>query len=220
MNDVYLIFFFFVTILWVALFSRGSGNLTKRDTLLPFAAGIIIAPVAGLISYFFQIIFIGEKPYMANGFHIYNFFLYFFIVGPVEEVFKFLAFFVTVIRNPRIKKSHDAIILSIITALGFAGAENLLYLKAYGWQMTLPRLILGNLGHAGYAVFWGYGFGAHLTEDAPYHLIWAGLLMASVLHGVYNYFLSFSYTSAIISLLLFMTVTFFMFRFLKIEKNR
>lgn len=220
MINFYIILFFVTTIFWVLFFVRGSGNLTKKDSSLPFIAGILSAPIAGIISYLFQSVFIGEKPYVSDGFHLYNFFLYFFIVGPVEEIFKFLAFFLTVIRNPRIQKSHDAIILSIVTALGFAGTENILYLKAYGWQLTLPRLILGNLGHAGYAVFWGYGFGAHLTENAPYHLIWAGLLMASVLHGVYNYFLSFSYTSAVISLLLFMGVTFFMFRFLRIEKKR
>ncbi len=219
MIHLYSALFFMASLAWVFYFSQRYAGMGRKDAGVAFTAGVLSAPVAGVVSYFLQTGFLGDK-LLADEFHLYQFILYFFIVGPAEEGIKFLAFFLVVIRNLRIKKTHEVILLGMATALGFAGAENILYLYAYGWQLTLPRLLLGNLGHAGYAVFWAYGMGAHLTENAPYHLIWAGLLAASVLHGVYNYFLSFSYSYAVVSFLLFAGVTFFMFHFLRVEVHR
>lgn len=145
--------------------------------------------------------------------------MYFFIVGPVEELLKFLALFVGTIKITGRLNMHQSITLAIAAALGFAFLENILYLFRYGAQLTWPRLLLANLGHAGYSLFWGYAFGAVFFDHAPARLLVSGLIVSALLHGAYDYFLGFSLAGLLASLVLSVTVISSMFWLLRTEKK-
>ena len=182
-----------------------------------FLAGLVSAPIAGLMTH---LLVSGFSLRIGLHFSISEFFFQFFLVGPIEELSKFFAVFLVAHRKDDFSNAYDGILLAISGALGFAGLENLLYLYAFGVEMTLPRLILGNLGHATYSMFWGYALGVVMHENAAFPTLGFGLLIASVLHGAYNYFLGVSIFGAAISLGLALSLIVFLLLFLKDERER
>ncbi|MCR9143055.1 MAG: PrsW family intramembrane metalloprotease [bacterium] len=227
---LYVLFFACVSAGWLLFFGRQSDHLRPATLWLVFGAGLLSGPVAGATSALVESLTIAPNAYSgarAAGnyaapaiFDLQAFLLYFLIVGPVEEIAKFLAVFFAGLRRSDFRTSNDGIVLGIAAALGFACGENILYLLAFGPGQTLPRLILGNLGHAAFAVFWGYALGAVLHENANAALIVAGLLIASLFHGAYNYLLGYSMPGALLAFALSGALYSFMFRFLRGERNR
>ena len=89
----------------------------------------------------------------------------------------------------------DGIVYAAATALGFATAENALYLfKAYGMgtetvaTLGTIRAFLSVPGHALWSAMWGYALGFAKFSDAKRggELIVKGLILAAVLHGTFN----------------------------------
>ncbi len=196
--------FFAASLVFVFFFALTAGGARRGLLLRAFFYGVLAGPVAGVISHVFLEIFLKG----VSSFYWPDFWLFFLIVGPVEEAFKFLAFFLTVRQERQIGRS-GYLLAALAAALGFAGGENVLYVLSYGSEQTWPRLLLGNLGHAGYAALWGHAY-ALAIEGAALTLLAAGYLAASFLHGAYNYFLGFSYSGAAVSL----AITIILFRFL------
>ena len=190
----------------------------KRNTILKaFFLGSIFAPIAGLVTHVLDLSFLIEKKVNIG---ITEFFLQFFLVGPLEEFSKFFACFLAAHKRQDFSNSYDGMLLAISAAIGFAGIENVLYLYAFGLEPTLPRLILSNLGHATYSMFWGYSLGVVMHENAPFSILGASLLLSSLLHGAYNYFLNFSLIGTFISSLIFLSLVFFLIHALYSEKKR
>ena len=212
----YIIIYFMVSLLWLFIFHKGSG-LKINYIAQAFSAGIGAAMVAAFLSYYLKSEFITTN---VKDFVIADFFLYFFIVGPIEEASKFLALFLIVLRKTDLKRASSVLTLGMAVALGFAGLENILYLVLYGVQATLPRLILGNLGHAAFGIFWSYALGVVLCEKAPQRLLVVGLFLSAIAHGAYDYFLGFSLEISIISFLLAALLIIFMVKMIKVESNR
>ena len=184
--------------------------------LITFSAGILAALIAGSVSHFLKsTLQLGGEAFLLS-----EFALFFFIVGPVEETCKFLAVLLTSLHRKEFNTSADGIILAISASLGFAAIENVLYLFAFGVTFTLPRIILCNLGHSAYSVFWGYSLAVVLNEGAPGSLLLTGLITAAILHGAYNYLLTLSLPGAIGALILSIILFIFMFKFLKAESKR
>lgn len=215
----YSLIYFFCSVVWIFIFRIINKKLRILTVFITFGAGSVAAVIAGYTSYFLKSTLL-SGPQNDQLFILSNFFLYFFIVGPVEEISKFLAVLFTSLYRKEFTTSSDGIILAISASLGFAAIENVLYLWTFGLEFTIPRLILSNLGHAAYSVFWGYSLAVVLNEGAPNHLLIIGLLIASILHGAYNYFLTLSLLGAIIALLFSLILFVFMFKFLRIETKR
>lgn len=214
---IYAAVYFAVSVLWVFLFSRMGGGVTPGTLWRTFLFGLMSGPVAGVLSHSIQR---ATLPAASSGDHLNEFFLYFLVVGPVEEGLKFLAVVLAALRRTDFRSSVDGILLGIAAALGFAGGENVLYLFAFGLSDTLPRLILGNLGHAAYSVFWGYALGVVMHENAPFSLILTGLAIASLAHGAYNFLLTRSFLGAMIAFALSAALFWFLFVFFRSEANR
>ena len=130
------------------------------------------------------------------------------IAAPVaEELCKFLTVRWTIYKNNNFDEPMDGIVYGAATALGFASAENVFYLLgAYFspeeifpganpdqalWTVFSVRALLSVPGHALFGAVWGYALGwAKFSE--PKHgrkLVVRGLLLAIVLHGVFNFLL-------------------------------
>jgi RsiW-degrading membrane proteinase PrsW (M82 family) len=129
--------------------------------------------------------------------------LYFFVVvGPVEEFVKWLAIRLYAYRSSRFDAVVDGAVYGAMAGLGFATIENAIYIarevltvsQAAGGQaitdaavQTAAARTLAGPGHVIYSAFAGYYLG--LAKFNPEHrgpIVVKGLLIASVIHAVYN----------------------------------
>ena len=62
----------------------------------------------------------------------YNAFL---VAGSTEEIFKFLALYLLVWRNPNFNEKFDGIVYAVFVSLGFAAVENVMYVLDSGYQI-------------------------------------------------------------------------------------
>ncbi len=118
--------------------------------------------------------------------------LYFVVwVGLVEELWKLLSVRLTVYRT--IGEPSDGLIYAGVAALGFATAENAVYvLRLEDPAVLLQRWILSTFGHVLMALFWGYALG--ITRAGPQAekrpaLVLRGLALSALVHGLYDWLL-------------------------------
>ncbi len=127
------------------------------------------------------------------------FYSFFLVVGPVEEVSKYLAIRVYALKSKEFDEPIDAMIYSITAALGFATFENFMYIYQFGAPLILIRAITGCLGHAGFSGIVGYYIGKEkFSVPKRKNLVLKGLFIASFSHGLFNFVL---YTETILALL-------------------
>ena len=217
--SLYVALYLLVSGFWLVLFSKLNLSFSRKILLKTFFIAMLMGPIAGIITFILEKSIL-EPTLAIREFYVFDFFLYFGLVGPIEESAKFLSVFMVIYRKSYIKNSSDGIIMSIAAALGFAAGENILYLLGYGFSNTVPRLILGNLGHCAFSVFWGYTLAVVLNEKVPLKILGGGLLLASILHGTYDYMLSFSLIGLIIACLFALFLFIFLFKFILIENSR
>lgn len=110
-------------------------------------------------------------------------------IGLIEELAKFLPFWLIGIRHHHFDEPIDGIIYASFGALGFASHENLYYLPwMSGWE-GLGRAFASPLVHVMFASIWGYAVGrAHALERPVLPAALAGLLLAALAHGAYDFF--------------------------------
>lgn len=126
----------------------------------------------------------------------------------IEECFKFLVVRSTIYRKSVFNEPMNGIIYAVAVALGFASSENALYIVTsylvpqialgmsdplfglgFVWKLYLIRAFLTVPGHAIWSSMWGYALGLAKLVDTErrWLLIAKGLLLAVVLHAVFNY---------------------------------
>jgi RsiW-degrading membrane proteinase PrsW (M82 family) len=117
----------------------------------------------------------------------------FLVIGPIEELCKFLVVRIGIFRNQEFDEPLDGIIYAAAAALGFASLENILYVVDFGhggrikWQLLALRSMLALPGHVIFASTWGYALGRRRFEaDFP---VWPMVLGAAWLHAAYDFVL-------------------------------
>ncbi len=117
----------------------------------------------------------------------------------IEEVFKFIAAYVTVLRRREDDEPIDPAIYMVAVALGFAAAENALFLLSpLAGDSMLQTIMTGNLRFIGatllhvlssavIGVAMGLAFYKPRWVRARYTFI--GLILACILHSAFNYFI-------------------------------
>ncbi|MFB6198055.1 MAG: PrsW family intramembrane metalloprotease, partial [Halobacteriaceae archaeon] len=126
---------------------------------------------------------------------------FFFIVGPVEEFVKILAVRLYAYRSSSFHAVIDGAVYGAMAGLGFATIENSLYItqryvQATGGdagsvllataQIAVIRTFAGP-GHVIYSAFAGYYLGlAKFNSENAGPIIVKGLLIATIIHGLYN----------------------------------
>ena len=139
--------------------------------------------------------------------------LYFFTVdvGFVEEFAKLFMAVLFLKLTGRIKEPLDGLLLSGCVALGFATSENVLYVERHGESVLLGRAILSTFGHVLMSSFWGYALGQKSWKP------WVtGFLSASIVHGLYDWFLTIGWSSLAVATLL---TAWSVFRFRLVHAN-
>ncbi len=163
----------------------------KRLILYVFAAGALFA----VIGYFFQratasllISFFENIPLLIL---FAPFFFKFVIVAFSEELLKYLAFFFTVRNHTELDEPIDFIIYMVTAALGFAALENFILLSSLDISLqemakiSAIRFFSGTFLHALTSGILGGFLAFYYCYNKKSILVW-GIVLVSLLHGIYN----------------------------------
>jgi len=184
MSYIYLIpLGFLPSLIWLWFYLRKDSHPEPNRLILEmFIWGILLGPLAVLLE---DIVIINTS------------IIFFIIAGGaiIEETLKYLAVRMRVLRDPEFNEPADAMIYMVIVALGFAAIENTLILiklaPAEGLRIAANVLIIRFFGatllHALSSAIAGYYFAKSIILKNKI-LVFAGILLASLLHGLYNYF--------------------------------
>lgn len=119
-------------------------------------------------------------------------FLAIVIVGPAEELGKFLVLRLMTWKSRNFNYSYDAIVYAVFVSLGFALLENIEYVFLHGLSAALFRMFTAVPGHACFAVFMGFFYSkakyASLTGNKGRAAGFTALSMIVpiLIHGVYD----------------------------------
>jgi len=216
----------FVGVLWMLFvyrMDRYEPEPIKKIILVFLLGGLAAVPAAMLeakLNAPLKIIFTTYSvPYTLS--------LYFLIVGPVEEFVKFFIVHITIFRKKEFNEPIDGIIYSSASSLGFATAENFVYLNRFGSSLILFRGPLTTLAHILFSMLWGYalGEGKFHPKESFFARPVNGLILAAAAHGTYNFFLypkelfgwskGVQYASAVMVLVLMVTLWFILMKHIK-----
>nr|WP_254282901.1 PrsW family intramembrane metalloprotease [Halomicroarcula limicola] len=173
------------------------GDPTNREPLEPlaitFVLSILFASIAALVNTLLNPLF--------QFVPVVGMVLYFFlVVGPIEETVKWLA--VRVGAFGSINAVVDGVVYGAVAGLGFASIENALYISqgytqalsaqdagepiVAALQTATSRAFVGP-GHVLYSSFAGYYLGlAKFNSDNAGPIVVKGILIAAVIHAIYN----------------------------------
>jgi RsiW-degrading membrane proteinase PrsW (M82 family) len=117
---------------------------------------------------------------------LFHFLFFFLVVGPVEELSKFLVVRLSVYYHREFDEPIDALVYCAAAALGFASLENVIYALQKGTSVLYIRALLSVPGHLLFSAIWGFGMARAKFAGKSF---WPGLLLAALLHGFYDFVL-------------------------------
>ena len=118
----------------------------------------------------------------AVSYYLYQIIENFICVALIEEFFKWLFVFLVTHKNKNFNSLFDGVVYSVFVSLGFAAAENLIYVFENGLGNALMRMVTAVPAHCFFAVLMGYYYSMwHLNSKAASlekHLLGAGIVPA------------------------------------------
>lgn len=161
----------------------------KRLIALAFSAGFIVSIIAVVVEWIFS--------KQITGFGIQEFSIISLIgLAFIEEILKFFAAYFSVSKDPKFTEPIDAMIYSIVAALGFATFENIgiLAFTQYQnnffeiiFQTSLLRFVGATLLHSLASGVVGYYWAKGIILKKTKRFVFFGILIASILHAMFNY---------------------------------
>lgn len=146
-----------------------------------FLSIIITMVISFIISIFFTNFFDYEVEFSISGF------LYVVLgIGLVEEFSKFIMMYTFSWNSKYLDESYDILLYSMIVALGFATAENILYSLEGGILTAILRFFTAVPGHVIDGAFMGYFLYLYKTTKNKGNLFLA-IIVPSLLHGIYDF---------------------------------
>ena len=117
----------------------------------------------------------------------------------IEEIAKFLMAYVTVLRTREDDEPIDPVIYMITVALGFAAAENALFLLSpLSGSTLLSTIVTGNLRFVGAtllhvlssaAIGVALGYSFYMKPRRKWKYLVGGVILACILHATFNFFI-------------------------------
>ncbi|MDO8515728.1 MAG: PrsW family intramembrane metalloprotease [bacterium] len=122
------------------------------------------------------------------------------ILAYIEELFKFGAAYFAVHKNPEFRQPIEAMVYTIVAALGFATVENIgaisgafqaapstLAALSDVFQITSFRFIGATLLHTLTSGIVGYYWGLTIYSRGKQRFVVGGLIIATFIHAIFNY---------------------------------
>ncbi|MGB9907439.1 MAG: PrsW family intramembrane metalloprotease [Candidatus Saccharicenans sp.] len=138
------------------------------------------------------------------------------IVGPLEELFKFLPFALFILRWRDVDEPADGVVYASSVAIGFASFENLGYLPLMTGLAFFGRAVASPLTHAIFSSIWGYFVArAKVKGQSVFLAAMFSIPLAAIFHGLFNVLTVSNYLrifSAILVLLLWLLIIYLLER--------
>ncbi|SHM77377.1 PrsW family intramembrane metalloprotease [Polaribacter sp. KT 15] len=113
----------------------------------------------------------------------------FVVVALVEEFSKYLIVRFYSQKNKEFNEPFDGIVYAVMVSMGFAALENVIYTFQYGAGTGLIRAFTAVPAHATFGILMGYFMGKAKFSKNRVQLNLIGLLLATIFHGAYDFFL-------------------------------
>lgn len=198
-NIGYVLLTFVPPVLWLLFYLREDRHPEPKTLLLlTFIGGMASALLAMLA----EIAVLGgpEMAFSDSSFLRQNIFIFFLVIGLIEEYVKYLPVKFLVLSRCRdhqkcdFDEPIDAMIYMITAALGFAALENTLFLFPFfkeniylGLEVAANRFLGANLLHALSSGIVGYFLARAFFSPYRHHFVALGIITAALLHTVFNY---------------------------------
>ncbi|MBN2621123.1 PrsW family intramembrane metalloprotease [candidate division WOR-3 bacterium] len=188
----------------------------KKNIFKIFLLGAVMVIPAGLLE-----LGIGAGVDAIAGGIAHAFIMSFFVIAPIEELLKFFAVKQWIYRSLEFDEIMDGIVYTVAASLGFATVENLLYVFQHGVQVGIARAFLAVPGHAFFGAVMGYCIGrAKFDKEKEGSLLFKGILLAVVLHGLYDFLLLTQTILAVLVIILIIILGLFVRKNLKKAENQ
>lgn len=161
-----------------------------RDLGITYILGLITAFVCLKFYGLLPLIGIPDDPSaLMEGQRLQFFFYSLGVIGLIEELFKFLPFFLIILRFKAFDEKIDGIIYASTIALGFASFENIHYLAYLEGFELFGRAFASPLSHTIFSSIWGYSVGkARIQGKSLLKPSLIGLLISALVHGIFDFF--------------------------------
>lgn len=201
-NPLYLISVLILAVLpsliWLFFYLKEDDHPEPKYWLfIIFLIGVASAPLVIFLEMIFSRIF----HYFQFSYLEENAFLLITIAPLIEEAVKYGIVHLSLNKNPVLDEPVDGMVYVIVAALGFAAIENALavfsfvpfgapnYLNA-AFNFISLRFISAVALHGLASGIAGYFFAYYYFFKKDVRLIFAGLFIAAVFHGLYNFLIS------------------------------
>lgn len=185
---------FLPSLIWLLFYLRKDVHPEPKEMVIKiFLLGMLSAFVGAVLSLFFS----GLIKNFQLSFYLTLFLQIFISVALIEEIIKYLPVHFYVLNNPEFDEPIDAMIYMIISGLGFAAVENILFLSSTFFisqriEATiftlLGRFISATLLHALASANIGYFLALSFLKFKRKILFFSiGVLTSALLHGIYNF---------------------------------
>jgi len=138
------------------------------------------------------------------------------VVGPLEEIFKFLPFAIFIMKWRDVDEPSDGVVYAASVAIGFASFENLGYLPMMTGLAFFGRALASPLTHALFSSVWGFSVAkARMKGQSQFLAALFSLPLAAVFHGLFNVFTVSNHLriySAILVLILWLAIIYLLER--------
>lgn len=161
----------------------------KEPPILLLGSFILGAVVSVLIVLGLYII-TGQLLPLTDKYSIWQQFIHaFIVVGLSEEFSKYII--VKYFAQPRkaFNEPYDGIVYAVMVSMGFACTENIMYVLHGGYEVALLRAFTAVPAHATFGILMGYFMGKAKFSNNRFKLNMLGLLLATLFHGAYDFFL-------------------------------
>jgi RsiW-degrading membrane proteinase PrsW (M82 family) len=157
----------------------------KKNIIKIFLLGAVMVIPAGLLEMGIGAGIDAVTVGIANAF-----IMSFFVIAPIEELLKYFAVKQWIYRSLEFDEVMDGIVYTVAASLGFATIENILYVFQHGIQVAIARAFLAIPGHAFFGALMGYYIGrAKFNKEKEGTLLFKGVLLAVLMHGLYDFLL-------------------------------
>lgn len=121
----------------------------------------------------------------------------FVVVALAEEFSKYVI--VKYFAQPKkdFNEPYDGIVYAVMVSMGFACTENIMYVLGSGYETAILRAFTAVPAHATFGVLMGYFMGKAKFSKNRFKLNMAGLFLATLFHGSYDFFLFINFVPGI-----------------------
>ena len=195
---IYIILGMLPSLIWLAYYLREDVHPEpKKSVLKIFFWGFVMV----LPAFFIQTGFISLLVDSNINSVMYALIYSFLVVALSEEILKYLVIRGKIINSPDLDEPLDAMLYMVVSALGFAALENILFFPLFrngvwlpmasvqviGWTLII-RFISTTLLHALCSAVVGYSLAISFYDvKRKYVVIFSGIFAATFLHGLYDF---------------------------------